>query len=106
MVRNIEMVRGDTLSFGIEFEGLDQDLDAAYFTVRNRNNDGQILQKSIGDGITKTEANKYRVRVAPEDTANVTPGVYNYDLEITVGDDVYTILRGTLQLFRDETRRS
>ena len=106
MRKNIQMVRGDTLSFGIVFDELNQDLDAAYFTVRSRETDEQILQKSIGDGIEKTATNKYRVRVAPSDTANEAPGVYNYDCEITVGDDVYTILRGTIELLQDETRES
>lgn len=106
MRKDIKMVRGDTLAFGVEFEGLNQDLDEAYFTVRNRNTDAQVLQKAINDGIAKTETNKYRVRVDPDDTKSLSPGVYNYDFEITVGDDVYTPMLGTLELIIDMTRAS
>ena len=105
MEYNIDMTRGDTLSFGMEFTDLDQDLDTAFFSVKqNIEDDEYLFQKSIGDGITKISTGKYAVRVAPGDTYNLPLGQYYYDLEISVNDDVLTIIKGILDLGFDVTR--
>lgn len=101
--KNISMVRGDTLAFGMEFEGLDQDLSSAYFTCRNGWEGEIVFQKSLGSGITKVETGVYRVRVAPSDTAEVTPAHYVYDLEIGANGDKFTILKGILDIEPDAT---
>ena len=101
--RYIRMPKGDTLSFGLEFEGLDQDLDTAYFTCRRNFTEAAVFQKSLGNGITKQEAGKYVVRVAPEDTKDLEAGKYYYDHEIGANGDVFTILKGVLELERDVT---
>lgn len=101
--RNIKMVRGDTLSFGMEFTGLDQDLDTAYFTARDNYNGTILFQKSLANGITKVETGKYRVRVAPADTASAISGMYVYDLQIGVNGDIFTLMRGILELQHDVT---
>lgn len=104
MEQNITMVRGDTLSFGMEFEDLDQDLTSAYFSVKKSYSDSSYtLQKSLGSGITKVETGKYRVRVAPSDTANVDAGNYFYDLQVSANSDVFTILRGMLTILPEVT---
>ena len=100
----INMVRGDTLAFGLEFTGLDQDLDSAYFTAKaSYDDENPVFQKSLGDGIEKAEDGKYRVRLAPEDTENVNSGKYYYDLQIGVNSDVYTILYGVINIYPDVT---
>ena len=97
METNIAMVKGDTFSFGLEFEELEQDLDTAYLTVKESyDDDTQIFQKSIGDGITKVDTGEYTVRIAPEDTQNIEARRYYYDLQVGVNSDVFTILRGIL----------
>lgn len=102
--QNIHMVRGDTLAFGVEFQGLDQDLDTAFFTCKaNDTLTEYVFQKSLGDGIEKVETNKYRVRVAPEDTAEIEAGNYYYDFQIGVNDDVFTLLIGILEIQQDVT---
>lgn len=101
--KNINMFRGDTLSFGMEIEGLNQDLDSAYFTVKANYADEPLVQKSLGDGITKVETGVYRIRVAPEDTADVAAGKYFYDFEIGANGDVFTILNGILEIEQDVT---
>lgn len=100
---NITAVRGDTLSFGMEFDGLDQSLESAYFTARDGYEGKILFQKSLGDGITETETGKYAVRVAPEDTETAKAGQYYYDLEISINGDVFTVLIGTLTLMQDVT---
>lgn len=105
----IRMPRGDTLSFGFQVydeEGapFGQDLEHAYFTCKSKRSDARYLfQKSIGDGITKMGQGAYTVRVAPTDTANAKAGKYFYDLEIGCNGDVFTVMRGVLELLQDTT---
>lgn len=101
--QNISMIRGDTFAFGVEIEGLDQNLSSAYFTCR-KSFDGEIVfQKSLSHGISKVTTGQYRVRVAPEDTKQVEAGQYYYDLEIGANSDIFTILKGTLTIEHDVT---
>lgn len=105
MDKNLSMVRGDTLSFGMEISGIDQALDSVYFTCKSSYSaTDPAFMKSLGDGISIVEPGKYRVRVAPEDTYNLESGVYYYDLQIGINGDVFTIMRGALELEPDVTR--
>lgn len=99
---NLNMVRGDTLAFAARFNGLTQDLTSAHFTIRTTSGT-QVAQKSIGSGITKVATGLYKVRVAPADTANVTPGEYKYDFEVGLGTDIFTLLIGRLMIDEDVT---
>ena len=96
---NITMIRGDTLAFNIQVD-LDDDLDSAYFTCRANFNNA-VFQKSLGDGIEKVEPKLYFVRIAPEDTAEIDAGMYYYDLQISVGGNVYTVMLGLLEIVQD-----
>lgn len=103
---NITMVRGDTVSFNfsvIDGNGQLMNLDSAHFTCK-KNPTGQsyTFQKSFDDGIQFLD-DCYVVRIAPEDTADVLAGQYYYDLQIGVGDDIFTILRGVLSIEQDVT---
>ena len=104
----IKMIRGDTLSFGIQImednEGtpLSQDLDFAHFVCRSNNGLNQyIFDKTLSDGITKANQGEYIVRVAPEDTKYEKVGKYFYELEIGLNGDVYTVMQGLLELQQD-----
>ena len=108
---NLFMVRGDTFRFSVEIEGLTDDLTDAYFSCK-KNKDDTIytFQKSLGNGITKTEETEtsktYEVVVAPEDTENVDEGNYFYDLQIEVDGDVFTPLLAILKIEKDVTVHS
>ena len=103
---NIQMVKGDTFSFGIKINGIGQDLDSAYFTCRADGEETNAFQKTLGDGITKdteksTEADRYyKCRVAPEDTEGLDAGRYLYDFKIGANSDVFTIMLGVLDIQR------
>ena len=104
MVENIRMVKGDTVSFGVEFEGLTQDLETAFFSCKkDLDETGYIFQKSIGNGISKVGDGQYTVRIAPEDTEDLDVGEYFYDLQVSLNSDVFTILRGVLFIEFDVT---
>lgn len=100
---NISMVRGDTLAFGVEFVDLDQDIETAFFSCRRSHEEDLLFQKSLEDGITKVDETHYTVRVAPEDTRNLDAGKYYYDFEVGLNGDIFTILKGVLEIEQDVT---
>lgn len=108
--KNLEMVRGDTLSFGIEISDEEGQLitpDTISFSCKKTPHDEEYLfQKTLNDGISvsQTKPNTYVVRVAPEDTENADLGLYSYDLELGLNGDIFTILVGTLKIISDITR--
>ncbi len=105
MEKYIKMYRGDTLAFDLEVEGLTVDLKSACFSCKSSHSESAyIFQKTLNHGITKTDTGKYHVRVAPEDTDNVSPGKYYYDLQLGAGQDIYTVLSGALEIEQDVTR--
>ena len=105
-MENLTMVRGDTLAFGFELDGVTT-ANAVYFSVKKTLFDTEyILQKTIGNGIVKIEDGKYSVRVAPSDTHDLEVGTYYYDLQIDVNGDVFTVLYGTLEIIADITREA
>lgn len=105
MQKYIKIYRGDTLAFDLEVEGLTADLKSACFSCKSSYSDpAYVFQKKLNDGITKTGTGKYHVRVAPGDTDDVEPGRYFYDLQLSVGEDIYTVLSGTLEIMADVTR--
>ena len=109
-VRDIELVRGDTYAFNFQTSTR---LDGAYFSAKktiNKNDTNYIFHKSFEDGIALIEEDPendvflYSVRVAPEDTNDLDIGVWNYDLQLMLNDDVYTPLSGKLKIVSDVTR--
>ena len=107
--KDIRNVRGDTYSIGFIAENIDQAIDTVFFTCRDKLTDDStvLFQKSLGDGITLTEHTgdnySYSVRVAPEDTKELQSGIYYYDLEIGINDDIFTIMRGKFIIEQDCT---
>lgn len=108
---NMWMTRGDTLYIGIKvtpWEAVEElpSVDAAYFTVRDSWTGAQQFQKSLSDGITvgtETDFETVLCRVAPEDTASLTPGQYVYDYQLTLSGDVFTPFKGALTIGPDAT---
>lgn len=98
----ITMVKGDTLSFGIELAdetGAPVDITDAVFVARKTYNaTASVFEKTLGNGITKVDDGIYSVRVAPEDTADDDAGRYYYQFKVMKNSDVYTIMRGIIEL--------
>lgn len=108
---NLEMIRGDTLSFAFEvdFDEAPQKLEKADFSCKvNLDDNEAVFHKELEKGInfSKQDGTKlyYIVRVAPEDTKNIEAGLYYYDLSIELNGDVFTILNGALKIEEDVTR--
>lgn len=109
---DIRHVKGDTFSCALVVEDLGQDLDEVYFTCRENLNDNSevLFQCSLDDGISLVEYDdekdirKYAIRVAPDKTKNLQSGIYYYDEEIRVNNDVFTIMKGKFILEQDSSR--
>ena len=104
--QNITMVKGDTVAFNvIAYDSNNEpvEVDEAYLTCKkNPETASTLFQKRLGSGIEQ-ENKLMVVRIAPNDTKNADAGNYYYDLQITIGDDVFTLLIGTLTLLQDVT---
>ena len=107
MEQNIEITRGDTASFNLQFVDfagdLEHDVQDMFLTVKEDINGSAIFQKSLGNGISKVIDNVYVVRIAPEDTEDLNLGYYYYDFEVKINDDVFTLLKGVMQITYDVT---
>lgn len=104
IVQNITFVRGDTLQFDVHLTDVEATVESMFFSAKKAvTDDAYAFQKSLDDGITEVEENVYRVRVAPEDTAQLTAGTYVYDLQIGLGADIFTIMTGKIKLQQDVT---
>lgn len=105
---NIEMTRGDTYTIGLLIKNLGQTIDSAYLTVKNNFDDTTpLIQKDLTNGIALDhidgEDYYYSFRIAPNDTKDLEPKKYYYDLEINVNNDTFTLLKGILDLTFDVT---
>ena len=101
----IEYVKGDTYALAIKFKNITEDLSKAYLTVKENPDDSPIIQKSLGAGISKIDdrayknEKTYKIQLQPADTVNVEPKVqYLYDVQVTVGNVVKTVLKGVFVL--------
>lgn len=110
---DIRHVRGDTLSFNIYVENLNQDIESIYFTCRDGANDNSeiLFEKNLNNGISymyydeETDTRIYVVRISPTDTKDLQSGTYYYDEQIEVNSDVFTIMKGRFILEQDISRK-
>ena len=105
--KNLSMIRGDTKYVTVKICGLDQALDSVFFSCKeNPDDENYIFQLSLNDHITPVEGtiDTYRIRITPENTQNIPPKTYYYDLQIGINGDIYTIMFGKLKVLPDITR--
>ena len=110
--KEITMIKGDTLAFNFQVQGLGGATPASiYFTCREKpESQNYYFQRSLGNGITRvdydaeTDTATYSVRVRPDNTDDLTAGRYYYDLQMTVENDVLTLMKGRLNIEWDVTR--
>ena len=108
-MEELELIKGDTFVFDFEIEGLQQDLESCFFSCKkDKVNSEYAFQKSLNNGITKIDTAEnsriYQVKILPEDTKNMKSGYYYYDIQIKVGDDVFTPLLDQLKIIEDITK--
>ena len=107
IIQDIDMVRGDTLAFNFQLQGLGGEMpDAITFSCAEHYNETPLfnadLEEENGIELEEYDAAKdiatYVVRIDPAKTVSLELGRYYYDLEMTIGDDVITLMRGRLTL--------
>lgn len=87
MLKVFSVKRGSTFSFIITFKNLNQDVTTMNFGVKEDYTDESlVINKTIGDGITKIETGKYKVDFSTSDILLLDAGMYVYDLRYTIGD--------------------
>ena len=104
--RDITMVKGDTLSFAFQVQGLKgQTPEKIYLSVKAAIEDRNLLFNISSDDYIKfreyDEENDlltYVVRIPPYLTADIDLGRYFYDLEIQVNQDNITLMKGRFTL--------
>lgn len=104
--KDFKLVRGDSLIFSFQVTGLSSPIESVTFSCKKTSsNTNYVFQKTLEDGIEVSQDGIYTVRVAPEDTEELSVRKYAYDLEMRVEQDVYTLMLGYLELYADVTRR-
>ena len=106
-VKDIIITRGDSKGFNFRVrnrQGQATTLDGATFSVKENLDDSvYVMQKTIDNGITQLESGDYYVKIEPTDTEGLVPRKYYYDLQIEIGDDIYTPLKGRFDVTWDVT---
>lgn len=118
VTQDIDIVKGDTLSFNFQLTGLKLGTPAAKrptftFSVADEQSIFFTATSAHGeedaDGITLADYNEskdvatYVVYIAPTKTKTLDLARYYYDLQMELGDDVYTLMRGRFTLLREVT---
>jgi hypothetical protein len=105
---NIDMIRGDTVNIQFEIES-DTVLDLSSndfqitFSLKQAATDTSYVFQKHKTAVTELSENNFVLRIAPEDTEELIPGYYYYDIQLNIGDNVYTIALGIFQIIRDIT---
>lgn len=106
---NIDTIRGDTLNIQLEFESdtvLDlssEDFDITFSLKQFATAIEYVFQKDK-TAVTEIDDNIFMLRIAPEDTVDLVPGYYYYDIEVKLGEDIYTVAIGRMYIEVDITR--
>ena len=86
MLKVFQVKRGATFSFIITFKNLNQDVASMTFGLKEDYDKTMLIEKTLGDGITKIETGKYKVDFSYTDIIGLEAGMYVYDLRYTIGD--------------------
>lgn len=98
MLKVFQVKRGDQFSFIINFKNLNQDLTTIKFGLKEDYDQPMLIEKSLGNGITKIDTTHYQVNFSSSDTEGEEAGMYVYDLRYTIGSTPRTPLSGYLVL--------
>lgn len=111
--RDISMVKGDTLTFGFQIQGLGgQTPDEIHFSCKeDLEDDTFIFDRTLNNGVSfrsydqEADILTYGVRVPPASTENIQEGLYYYDLQLELNGDVLTLMKGRLSVEWDIAER-
>ena len=110
ITQDIDIVKGDTLEFAFQLQGLEGAEPTIVFSCALNYYDDPLFTVDTEDGITREEYDStkdiatYTIRVAPSNTEPLDLNRYYYDLEMRLGDEVITLMRGRLTLLYEVTK--
>lgn len=107
--RDLIMVRGDTMAFGFQLQGLKGQTPESVTLTCKETPEAQIelFVVSLNDTIVLREYDQendiltYSVRIPPYLTDSLALGRYYYSLEVELNRDVFTVLKGRFTLDYD-----
>lgn len=107
--QDFDHTRGDTLPIWFTLDraiDLTEETTKVTFSVKEVETDNAYVFQVDKTAVSEvgTEANTYMLRVAPELTVDRPLGRYYYDLELQTNGDVYTLVKGFMNLTFDITR--
>lgn len=107
--QDFDHTRGDTLPIWFTLDraiDLTEETTKVTFSVKEVETDNNYVFQVDKTAVTEveTEVNTYMLRVAPELTVDRPLGRYYYDLELQTNGDVYTLVKGFMNLTFDITR--
>lgn len=106
----IEMTRGDSAAFFFQRHDNDGNVivtlpSEMYFTIKKSYHAKEaIIQKTLAD-FTLDESAVWHVAIAPQETERIPYGTYYFDVEITDGDAVTTVVKGKFIIEEETTWR-
>lgn len=86
MLKVFQVKRGATFSFIVTFKNLNQDVASMTFGLKEDYDKTMLIEKTLGNGITKIDTGKYKVDFSYTDIIGIEAGMYVYDLRYTIGD--------------------
>jgi hypothetical protein len=106
---DLDIIRGDTVNIQFEVESdtvldLDSDDFSVTFSLKKTTTDTAYIFQKDKTAVTSPADNVFILRIAPEDTTHLLPGYYFYDIQLGIGDDIYTIAIGKFTINVDITR--
>lgn len=109
--KDINIVKGDSLSFGFILTGIDgATVSEVSFTCKETPDSREPLfvsnfeNKGCWKDAFTTDTLQCGVRIKPEYTDSLPAGRYFYDLEVRINEDVFTFMKGRLNVEYDVTR--
>lgn len=86
MLKVFQVKRGATFSFIVTFKNLNQDVATMTFGLKEDYDKTMLIEKTLGNGITKIDTGKYKVDFSYTDIIELEAGMYVFDLRYTIGD--------------------
>lgn len=95
---HLSLYRGDSFGFVLTGDFGKIDFDSATFAMQIVANTGEIITPDILKIDTGVQ-----IKITPAMTKNARFGSAKYDLQMMIGDDVFTLLAGRVRLMGDVT---
>ena len=97
--KDIELTRKNSYGFNFSIKDLNEEVTSVYLSCKEVPEDTRyVFQKSLNNGIKKLDDGSFYVKIEPNDTKDIDFTKFYYDLQVTIGEDVYTPLKGRIYI--------